>query len=197
MKRTFLPIIALCVLPLLCRADVFIERFTQVSTRTGLGDEQTIRLKGWIIRDLDGTNGAAIATRTVGGRKLYFVDRESSRVFRTAVNAGNNREYAVVIRGETETNEVQVLKIDAVLYKGLNTSVEVSPSRQITAPRVLRGTANRVEAAGGGYRLYETSSARVYSQTETRAANGLGRDVEAVVEEIIQKLENAGYVNAS
>jgi len=197
MKRTFLSLIAFCFLPLLCHGDVFIERFTQVATRTGLGEQQTIRLKGWLIRDLDGTNGAAIATRTVNGHKLYFVDRESTRIFRTTVDAGSNREYTVVIRGETETNEVQVLKIDALLYKGLNTSVEVSASRQITAPRVLRGTSSRVEAAGGGYRLYESSSSRVYSQTETRAANGLGRDVETVVAEIIQKLESAGYVNAS
>jgi len=197
MKRTFRSFIALCFLPLLCHADVLIERFTQVATRTGQGSQQTLRLKGWIISNLDGTNGAAISTTTVNGHKLYFVDRESTRVFSTTIDAGNGREYTIVAQGETQTNEVQVLKIDALLYKGLNTSVEVSAGRQIIAPRVLRGTASRVESAGGGYRLDETSSSRVFSQTETRAANGLGRDVEAVVAEIIQKLESAGYINAS
>jgi hypothetical protein len=196
MKRTFLSLV-LCSLPLLCHADVFIERFTQAATRTGQGSQQTLRLKGWIVSDLDGTNGAAIATTTVNGRKFYFVDRESTRVFNTTIDAGNGREYSVVAKGETETNEVQVLKIEALLYKGLNTSVEVSAIRQITAPRVMRGANHRVEAVGGGYRLDESVSTRVYSQTETRAANGLGRDVEAVVAEIIQKLEEAGYVNAS
>ncbi len=197
MKRTLLSLFILCSLPVFCCADVFIERFTQVATRTGEGSQQTLRLKGWIVRDLDGTNGAAIATTTVNGHKLYIVDRTTTRVFRTTIDAGNGREYSVVAQGETQTNEVEVLKIEALLYKGLNTSVEVSASRQITAPRVMRGAAHRVESLGGSYRLDETSSTRVFSQSETRAANGLGRDVEAVIAEIIQKLENSGYVDAS
>src|SRR5688572_3362369 len=102
MKRTFLSLIALCFLPLLSRADVFIERFTQVVTRTGQGEQQTLRLKGWVVSDLDGTNGAAIATTTVNGRKFYLVDRSTIRVFNTIVNAGNGREYSVVAQGETE-----------------------------------------------------------------------------------------------
>jgi hypothetical protein len=197
MKRTFLSLIALCFLPWLCRADVFIERFTQVATRTGLGEQQTIRFKGWIISDIDGTNGAAIATTTVNGHKLFFVDRSTTRIFNTTIDAGNGREYSVVAQGETETKGEEVLKIDALLYKGLNTSVEVSASRQIIVPRVMRGTSSRVEFVGGSYRLDESSSSRIFSQTETRAANGLGRDVEAVIAEVIQKLEKAGYVNAS
>ncbi len=197
MKRTIFSLIAFCFLPVLCHADVFIERFTQVATRTGQGEQQTLRLKGWIVSDIDGTNGAAIATTTVNGRKFYFVDRSTTRVFNTTVDAGNGREYSVVTQGETETKGEEVLKIDALLYKGLNTSVEVSAGRQIIVPRVMRGTSSRVESVGGSYRLEESSSSRVFSQTETRAANGLGRDVEAVVAEIIQKLEKAGYVDAS
>lgn len=197
MKRTFLSLALLWLLPLFCRADVLIERFTQIATRTGEGSQQTIRVKGWIISDLDGTNGVAIGTTTINGHKIYIVDRTSTRVFSTTIDAGNGREYTIVAQGETETNELQVLTIDSLLHKGLNTSLEVSAGRQITGPRVMRGSANRVEAVGGGYRLDETTSSRVYGQTETRAANALGRNVEEVLAEIIQRLQKAGYVDAS
>jgi hypothetical protein len=194
MKHTFLAL--LCLLPVFARAEIVIERFTQTAKRTGEGVERTIRLKGWIIRDLDGASGASIATTVINGHKLYLVDRGTTRIFRTTISGKNGREYTVITQGVTETNETQVLSVSGLLYRGLNTTLQVSESRQLTYPRSLKGTAHRVELQDG-YILDETTSTRTFSQTETRASNGLGDDVEAALAKIIQRLQQKGYVDAS
>jgi len=195
MKRTF-PLLIFFGFILVARADVLIERMTQTARYTGLGSERTLRLNVFIVSDLDGTNGAGIATTVINGHKLYSIDRSSTRVFRTTVRGARDRPYTVITQGTTETNETQVLKVDGRVARGLNTTLQVTPSRQLTAPRVFRGSTHRVELQDGEYRLIETTSTRIYSHTETRDANASGEDVEAVVARVVQRLEASGYVNA-
>jgi hypothetical protein len=192
MKRTLLSLIVFTALA--ARSEVAVERVTRTSHYTGQGVERTLNWRDIIIRDLDGTNGAAIETIVIKGHKLYSVSRDSSRVFRSTVRGLNGRNYTVVTQGITETNETQVLKVDGLLARGLNTTLQVSEARQITYPRVFRGAAHRVELDSGEYRVIESTYTRLYSQTETREANARGNDVEAVLTRMVQRLQASGYV---
>jgi hypothetical protein len=195
MKRTLLLLAALGFI-ITSRADVFIERASQTSRYTGQGRERTLHLNNILVRDLDGTNGAAIETTVINGHKLYHVNREGTPVFRTTVRGARDREYTVVTLGTTETNDTQVVNVSGLLARGLNTTLQVTDSRQLTYPRVLRGSAHRVEFSEGEYGVNATSYTRIYSQTETRDANKRGEDVDAVVARVVQRLEATGYVNA-
>jgi hypothetical protein len=195
MKRTLLLLTALGFI-ITSRADVFIERASQTSRYTGQGRERTLHLNNILVRDLDGTNGAAIETTVINGHKLYHVNREGTPVFRTTVRGARDREYTVVTLGTTETNDTQVVNVSGLLARGLNTTLQVTDSRQLTYPRVLRGSAHRVELSEGEYGVSETTYTRIYSQTETRDANKRGEDVDAVVARVVQRLEATGYVNA-
>lgn len=193
MQRT-LVLMVLFGLAINARSDIFIERGAVKIQYTGQGIERTVAFKEVILRDLDGTNSASVATTVIRGHKLYFVSRSRTRVLRENLRGMNGRIYTVIARGLTESNGVQVLNVEGLLVKGLNTTLPVSASRQLTGPRVFRGAASRVEFDSGEFRLTETSYTRTYSQTETRAANALGEDVETALARIIQRLEKFGYV---
>lgn len=192
MKRAFF-ILAVLDFVFTSHADVMIERSTQTMRLTGDNIERTLNFSGFVIRDLDGTNSASIRTITIRGRKFYEVNRDTVPVFSTTVQGANGREFRVIAHGSTETNEVQTVKVDGLLIKGLNTTLQVSMTRQITYPRVLRGSAHRVDFNGGHYRASENTLTRTYSQTETRAANARGENVETALARIVQRLEATGY----
>jgi hypothetical protein len=195
MKRT-LSLLVLIVLPLIASADVVIERATVTVHFTGQGIDRSLRFRDVVVRDLDGTNGASITTITIGGRKLYSINRGGVQVVVENLRGPNGRTYTVIARGATETNEVQVLRVDAMIAKGLNGTLRVTENREINSPRVFRANVNRLEFDDGEYLLTEAKETRVYSQTETRAANANGEDVEAVLDRLIQKLQASGYVEA-
>jgi hypothetical protein len=174
-------------------ADVLIERSTQTVRLTGQNVERTLNFSGYVISDLDGTNGAAIRTITLGGRRFYEVSRDSTPVFSTTVQGLNGREFRVIAHASTESNKVQTVKVDALLVKGANAALQVSDARQIIHPRVLRGSASRVEFNDGQYRVSENTITRTYLQTETRTANARGEDVEMALTRIVQRLEATGY----
>jgi hypothetical protein len=195
MKRTLLLLAAVGFI-ITARADVLIERASQTSRYTGQGRERTLRLNNILVRDLDGTNGASIETTVINGHKLYHVSRDGTPVFRTTVRGARDREYTVITLGATETNDTQVVQVSGLLARGLNTTLQVTDSRQLTYARVLRGSAHRVELNEGEYVVTETTYTRLYSQTETRDANTRGDNVEAVIARVVQRLEATGYVNA-
>jgi hypothetical protein len=195
MKRT-LSILSLFLLASATFADVLIERLTETSRLTGQGIERSVKVQGYIIRNLDGTNGAAIGTFTINGRKFYEVNRDFTRVFSTTVQGANGKEYRVVTDSTTESNDVQVVKVRGLLLKGLNTTIRVSDSREIVHPRVLRGSSHLVEFNGGIYRVTESALTRIFSQTETREANARANTVDEVLARIVQRLEAAGYSTA-
>jgi hypothetical protein len=192
MKRT-LPFAILFFLVASARADLLIERFSGTTRYTGAGTERTLRISGYIVVDFDGTNGAAVETANLGGQKFYAINRESVPAFRTTVQGTRGREYTVGAYGATETNEVQLLKLDGLLSKGLNTELSLSESRRVVHPRVMRGSNHRVEFTDGAYRLLQSSVIRTFAQTDTRAANAAGEDVEVALARIIARLERAGY----
>jgi hypothetical protein len=175
-------------------SDVIIQRGTFTARFTGQGIERTLRFKEIIVSDLDSTNGTSIITAVINGNKIYSVSTESTKVVVETLRGVNGRVYTVIAQGVTETNDTQVLRVDGLLVKGLNTMLPVSESRQLNAPRVLRGAASRLEYDSGEFRLMETSNVRKFSQTETRAANASGEDVDTVVAKLIQRLEDSGYV---
>jgi len=192
MKRTILVIFFFVFVPITF-AEILIERSIEKIRLTGQNIERTLNFSGFVIRDLDGTNSAAIRTITIRGRKFYEVNRSALPVFSTTVPGANGRQYKVIAHGSTETNKVQMVKVDALLAKGLNSTLQVSDTRQITYPRVLRGSAQRVDSDGGEYRLAENTLTRSFLQTETQTANALGEDVEAALARLVQRLQAAGY----
>jgi hypothetical protein len=192
MKRT--PLLVLFLLAAFtARAELLIEKFSGTSTFIGDGMERTLPIRGFIVFDFDGTNGAAIETANVGGRKFYAVNREGVPAFRTLVQGKNGREYTVASFGGIETNETQVLKVDGLLAKGLNAQIQLSDSRQVTYPRVFRGSNHRVALENSAYRVFETKLTRIFSQADTQAANARGDDVEAALANLITRLERSGY----
>ncbi len=192
MKRTSLLAILLFG-ALTGRAELLIEKFSGTSRFTGGGVERALVINGFVVVDLDGTNGAAIETVNVGGRKFYAINRESVPAFRTLIQGTGGREYTVVSYGGMASNEVQVLKVDGLLSKGLNAQLQISDSRQITYPRVLRGSNHRVEFKDSVYRVFETTMTRIFAQTDTRAANARGDDVDSAMAILVQRLERAGF----
>lgn len=193
MKST-LALVALFILTLNAHSDVLIQRGTFTARFTGQGIERTLRFKEIIVNNVDGTNGASIITAIINGNKIYSVSTDTTKVVVETLRGVNGRVYTVIAQGVTETNDTQVLKVDGLLVKGLNTTLPVSDSRQLNGPRVFRGAASRLEYDSGEFRLMETSNVRKFSQTETRAANALGEDVDTVVAKLIQRLEDSGYV---
>jgi len=177
-------------------ADVLIENVTQTIHLTGQGSERTLKLRNYVVADLDGTNGAAISTTILGGRKVYHISYDSTRVVSVTLRGLNGKVYRVITLGVTETNDTQVLKVEGILARGLNTALPVSDSRWLTYPRILRGSGHSLELVDGEYGLSETSYVRTYAQTDTKAANARGDDVSAVVARILQRLEKSGYVSA-
>jgi hypothetical protein len=192
MKRT--SVMLLLFITLTAHADIIIERIGRTVHETGLGREVTLKLREMIVRDLDGTNGAAIATTVINGHKLYSISRSpTTQVFRTTVRGSRDREYTVVTQGVTETSETQILKVDGFLARGLNTTLEIGEARQIRYPRVFRASTHRVEQKDGEYRVIQSTYTRLFSQAETRAANAQGEDVETALARMVQRLEASGY----
>ncbi len=192
MKRTFL-LLSILTFVVAAQADLLIQHSTQTMRLTGENTERTLRFSGWIVQDLDGTNGASIRMIIVGGRKFYEVNRDSIPVFSTTVPGANGRQFRVIAHGSTETNELSAVKVDGLLIKGVNADLQVSDTRHITYPRILRGSAHRLDSDSGNYRLLENAVTRIYSQTETGTANARGEDVDAALARIGQRLEAAGY----
>lgn len=181
------------VLAVHARAELLIEKFSGTMRYTGANIERTLRISGYIVADFDGTNGAALETANVGGRKFYAINRDSVPAFRTTMQGTRGRQYTVGAYGATETNEVQLLRLDSLLSKGLNTELPLSDSRRVIYPRVMRGSNHRVEYTNGTYRLLQSTVTRTFAQTDTRAANGRGDDVETALGRIIERLERSGY----
>ena len=192
MKRT-LSILSLLFIVSSAFGDLLIERSSQTVRLTGQSIERTLKFQGYVIRDLDGTNGASIRTFTAGGHKLYEINRESTPVLSATVRGANGRQFLVVTAGNTESNDVQIVRVRGLLVKGLNTSIPVSDSREIVYPRALRGSSHQVDFDSGQYRVTETLLTRMFSQTETRDANARGNTVDEAVTRIVQRLEAAGY----
>lgn len=192
MKRTLIPLLLLVAI--IARSEIVVERVTRTLHDTGLNREQTFNLRDIVIRDLDGTNGVLVETTVIRGHKLYSISRSSVPVFRATVRGLNGREYTVVTQGLTETNETQVTRVDGLLARGLNTTLPVSEARQITYPRVFRGSNHRVELSGSEYHVLEASYTRIFSQAETRDANSRGDGVETALSRFVQRLQAGGYV---
>ena len=180
-------------MPGFATAELLIQRTQETLRLTGENGERTLTFSGFILRDLDATNGAAIRTIAVNGRKLYEVNRDFRPVFSTTVPGANGRQIRVIADGTTATNELDAVQINGLLVKGVNATLPVSPTRQFVYPRVLRGNSYRVDSEGGQYRVAEIKTTRTYSQTETGGANQRGEDVDAALARIIQRLEAAGY----
>jgi hypothetical protein len=192
MKRT-LVLLCLLALPGFARADLLIQRIQETVRFTGENGERSLTFSGFVLRDLDLTNGAAIRTIAANGRKLYEVNRDFRQVFSALVPGANGRLIRVIAEGVTKTNELDAVQIDGLLVKGVNATLPVSATRQFAYPRVLRGTSYRVDSEDGQYRVTEIKTTRTYSQTDTGVANGRGEDVEAALARIVQRLEAAGY----
>jgi hypothetical protein len=195
MKRT-LVLLSLVLLTFTTRAEVMVERVSGTLRGVGAGVEFSARLGGFIVSDENG-NGVGIETAIVRGRKLYAINRERSEAHSFELTGTGGRTYRVATKGVVVSNETQVIRVDGLLVKGLNTQLEISEATVLTRPRVARGRNHRLELVNGQPRLIEAEYTRTYFHSETRNANARGDDLETVVQRLLASLARQGFQPAN
>jgi hypothetical protein len=193
-KRTLLTIIAPFIISLACpAAQLVIYKYAGKEQSYTTGYEVISSYQGQFVYDVATTNGTWVGWRTLRGHKEYWVNPTTNFVAVTIGSVGS-KTYTLLAEADSAHDSQANLTLNATIYKGLNSTLQVSSNQSVTFPRML--TADETQVAFDptyGQYLNQSTATYVFQTTLTQASNNANKSVADVVNQLTQSLESQGY----
>lgn len=193
-KRSLLTIVALFVHLLTCSAaEIVIYKYAGKEHAFTTGYEVASSYQGQFIYDVAATNGAWVGWQTLRGHKIYWVNPTTNFVVVTIGGAGS-KTYTLLAEADTTHDSQANLTLNATIYKGLNSTLQVSSNQSLTFPRMLAADETQVAFDSTyGQELFQSTATYVFQTSATQASNNANKSVADVVSQLTQSLESQGY----
>ena len=189
-RSLLLTIVAVSVLSLACSgAELVIYKYAGKEHAYTTGSESIFPYQGQFVYDVATTNGTWVGWTTFrGGQKSYWVSPTTNFVAVTIGGAGS-KTYTLLAEADSTHDNQGNLILNATIYKGLNSTLQVSSNQSITFPRML----NSDETQTYGSELAQSTAIYVFQTSTTQASNNANKSVADVVSQITQSLDSQGY----
>jgi hypothetical protein len=139
------------------------------------------------------TNGSWVSWGTLHGNKTYWVSPTTNFVAVTIGGAGS-KTYTLLGEADSTHDGQGNLTLNSGIYKGLNSTLQVSSNQSLAFPRVL--TANETQVAYSstyGQELFQSTVNYVFQSGLTQDSNNANQTVADIVSKLTQSLESQGY----
>lgn len=193
-KPTLFTVIAAFIFSLTCpAAELVIYKYAGKEHASTTGDEVNFSYQGEFVYDVAATNGTWVGWATVGGHKSYWVNPTTNFVATTIGGAGS-KTYTLLAEADSTHDNQGNLILNATIYKGLNSTLQVSSNQSLTFPRILTADETQVAAdPSHGQELLQSTATYVFQTSATLASNNANKSVADVVSQLAQSLESQGY----
>jgi hypothetical protein len=193
-KRTLLTIIVPFIFSLACSAaELVIYKYAGKEHAYTTGFEVPSSYQGQFILDVATTNGSWVGWQTIHGNKIYWVNPTTNFVAVT-IGGANSRTYTLLAEADSTHDSQGNLNLNSAIYKGLNSTLQVSSNQSLTFPRML--TADETQVASSptyGQELFQSTAIYVFQSTLTQTNNNANKSIDDVVNQLAQSLESQGY----
>ena len=193
-KRTLLNIIAPFIFSLACpAAQLVIYKYAGKEQSYTTGYEVIAPYQGQFVYDVATTNGTWVGWRTLRGHKEYWVNPTTNFVAVTIDSVGS-KTYTLLAEADSAHDSQANLTLNATIYKGLNSTLQVSSNQSLTFPRMLAADETQVAFDSTyGQELFQSTATYVFQTSATQASNNANKSVADVVSQLTQSLKSQGY----